>query len=107
MYPGLVAIGGNTGTVDSFAGVDTGDLTGGVFNLASLGEGNNAACFLLQLSQAGLADQLTGLVSVVGDVLGFVTKQLGPLGKSLSCPQLGDLRNELLQPFPGSAEYFK
>lgn len=106
MYPGIVSIGGNTGTTDSFTGVDLGDLTGGVFNLATLTEGNNAACFLLQLSQAGLADQLTGLVGIVGDVLGFVTDQLGPLGESLSCPQLGDLRNELFQQFPGSAEYF-
>jgi hypothetical protein len=105
MYPGIVSIGGNTGTVNSFTGVNLDDLTGGVFNLATLTEGNNAACYLLQLSQAGLADQLAGLVGIVGDVLSFVTDQLGPLGESLSCPQLGDLRNELFQGYPGAADY--
>ncbi|CZT17407.1 uncharacterized protein RCC_03241 [Ramularia collo-cygni] len=107
MYPGLISIGGNTGTVDSFTGVDTGDLTGGLFTVGNLAEGNNAACFLLQMSQAGLADQLTGLLSVVGNVLSFVTEKLGPLEKSLKCPQLGHLRNELLQKYPGSAQYFQ
>lgn len=39
MYPGIIRFGGNTGTVNSFVGVDTGDLTGGAFNGASLLEG--------------------------------------------------------------------
>jgi hypothetical protein len=105
MYPGIFSIGGNTGTVNSFAGVDMGNLTGGVYNLENLSEGNNAACYILQLSQAGLADQLSGLVSDIGDVISFVTKQLGPLADNLSCPQLGDLNNELFQSFPGATSY--
>jgi hypothetical protein len=50
MYPGIIRIGGNAGNAgktDSFAGVDLTDLTGGVFNLATLADGNNGACCLL------------------------------------------------------------
>lgn len=39
MYPGIIRFGGNTGTTNSFVGIDTGDLTGGAFNGASLFEG--------------------------------------------------------------------
>lgn len=35
------SIGGNTGTVNSFTGVDLGDTTGGVYNAQTLFEGNN------------------------------------------------------------------
>lgn len=106
MYPGIVSVGGNTGTVNSYTGVDLGDVTGGAFNLDNLSEGNNAACYLLQISQAGLATQaLGGLAKAVGQVLGFVTEQLGPLGKSLACPELASLNNGLFQQFPGAADY--
>lgn len=56
MYPGIVGIGGNTGTTNSYVGVDTGNLTGGGFNAGSLAEGNNAVCFFLQASQQGMPD---------------------------------------------------
>lgn len=39
MYPGIIRFGGNTGKTNSFVGIDTGDLTGGVFNGASLADG--------------------------------------------------------------------
>lgn len=35
-YPEIVQFGGNTGTVNSFVGVDPGDLSGGVYNGMSL-----------------------------------------------------------------------
>ena len=40
-YPELLVIGGNTGKVNTFTGVDVTDLSGGVFNGATLLEGNN------------------------------------------------------------------
>jgi hypothetical protein len=43
----LESIGGNTGTVDTFTGVDVADLTGGVFNVATLLDGNNLFCFAM------------------------------------------------------------
>lgn len=43
----LDSIGGNTGTVDSFTGVDFADLTGGVFNAENLLKDNNLFCFAM------------------------------------------------------------
>jgi hypothetical protein len=102
MYPGLVGVGGNTGTVDSYTGVDLGDLTGGVFNAATLLEGDNLACYALQASQAAIVDAVSGIVSDLGALLRFVTDQLGPLGESLQCPPLAEFDNGLFNPFPGA-----
>ncbi|KAF2827504.1 Cloroperoxidase [Ophiobolus disseminans] len=102
MYPGIVRIGGNTGTVNSFAGVDLTDLTGGVFNLGGLAEGNQAACFLLQASLAGLPDVVSPLLGAVGSVLGWATQQLGPLSRQFGCPQLANFDNSLFNGFPGA-----
>ena len=43
----LDSIGGNTGTVDTFTGVDVANLTGGLLNAATLMEGNNLFCFAM------------------------------------------------------------
>lgn len=52
-YPATSAVGGNTGKVNSFAGVDVGDLTGGAFNsYAELSDPANLGCFLSQNIQA-------------------------------------------------------
>lgn len=53
-YPGILRFGGNTGTTDSFTGVDLQDLTGGVFNAETLADGNNGACFLYQATLAAM-----------------------------------------------------
>lgn len=53
-YPGILRIGGNTGTTDSFTGVDLQDLTGGVFNSETLLDGNSGACFLYQATLAAM-----------------------------------------------------
>ena len=53
-YPGILRVGGNTGTTDSFTGVDLEDLTGGVFNAETLTDGDNAACFLYQATLAAM-----------------------------------------------------
>lgn len=103
IYPGSIRFGGNTGTVDSFAGVDMTDWTGGVFNLADLAEGNNGVCFLLQASLAGLPDISNPLLGAVGSVLGWARQQLGPLSQSLNCPQLSAFDNQLFNKFPGAS----
>ncbi|KAF1363279.1 hypothetical protein EJ07DRAFT_152776 [Lizonia empirigonia] len=103
MYPGIVRIGGNTGTTNSFAGVDLTDLTGGVFNAADLADGNKAACFLLQGSLAGLPDISNPLLGLVGSVLGWATQQLGPLSSKFGCPQLATFDNQLFNQFPGAS----
>jgi hypothetical protein len=51
-HPDFANIGGNTGTVDSFVGVNVDDLTGGVLNAQTLLEGNNLFCFAMVRMQS-------------------------------------------------------
>ena len=102
MYPGIIRFGGNTGTTNSFVGVDTGDLTSGAFNGQSLLQGNNLACFFLQASQAGLADAAFPLLQPVGQITSFLQENLGPQASALGCPQLASFSNELFQKYPGA-----
>lgn len=59
-YPQFLDVGGNTGTVNSFTGVDLQNLTGGVYNLETLAEGDNAMCFAYQFAQQAAPDLLKG-----------------------------------------------
>ncbi|KAI5357888.1 Putative chloroperoxidase [Septoria linicola] len=102
--PGILRLGGNTGTVNSYSGVDVNDLTGGAFTSASLFEGNNLACFAFQAAQAGGVDQLDGVLSVVQGALKPLTDQLTSLFSGLSCPQLNSnkFNSQLFQAYPGA-----
>nr|RBQ91219.1 hypothetical protein FVER53263_12235 [Fusarium verticillioides] len=93
-HPCLLNIGGNTGKLNSFSGVDIGDLTGGVFNTAMLLKGDNLECFVMQIIMAAAPD-------VLGSQFTDVTKALTPLADKLrqllarkTCPKLqkGPLR---------------
>lgn len=101
MYPGIIRFGGNTGQTNSFVGLDLGNVTGGVFNGASVLEGNNLSCLLLQATQAGLVDAAFPLLEPVGQILDFMSKNLGPQLQGLNCPQLSSLNNELFEAYPG------
>ncbi|KAL2067474.1 hypothetical protein VTL71DRAFT_1899 [Oculimacula yallundae] len=103
MFPGIVGIGGNTGTVNSYAGVELTDLTGGVFNSAKLAEGNNGACFLLQASMQGLPDATDTALGAAGSILGWATQQLGPLSSKFGCPQLSSFNHAFFKQFPGAS----
>lgn len=102
MYPGIVRFGGNTGTTDSFAGIDLQDLTGGVFNLATLAEGNNGVCFFLQAAQSVLPDATDPALGAAGSVLGWAQEQLGPVLSQFSCPELASFDGAVFQQFPGA-----
>jgi hypothetical protein len=84
----------NTGTKNSFTGVDIKDLTGGVFNAETLTQGNNLGCFLYQLSAQAkpdiLLNALDKLTGAIGNIIG-----------SLSCPQLKAIDNKVLEKYPG------
>jgi hypothetical protein len=41
----ISAVGGNTNGVNTFAGLDIGDISGGVYNFSNLLKGDNFACF--------------------------------------------------------------
>jgi hypothetical protein len=84
----------NTGTTNSFTGVDIANLTGGVFNLETLTESNNFACFVYQLAAQAKPDVLLNAVDSVLDAVG---KIIG----GLNCPQLKSIDVKQLQALPG------
>ncbi|EWZ31052.1 uncharacterized protein FOBCDRAFT_208302 [Fusarium oxysporum Fo47] len=105
-YPRLLNIGGNTGKVNSFSGVDIGDLTGGVFNTAMLLKGDNLECFVMQIIMAAAPD-------VLGSQFTDVTKALRPLADKLrqllagkTCPKLQKVNMKLFEKFPGYTESY-
>lgn len=103
MYPGIVGFGGNTGKVNSYAGVELTNLTGGVFNLATLAEGNNGACFFLQAATQGLPDATDAALGAVGSTLNWATQQLKPINDKLSCSQLASFNSAFFKQFPGAS----
>ena len=108
---GTDSIGGNTGTVNSFTGVDLGNLTGGVYNAANLLEGNNLMCFALEVVKFLSPNSLSTLYTTLDQALGPLTNALlGPIS-ALACPEIKDLTAggqpawEALQDlFPGAAK---
>jgi hypothetical protein len=74
-------------------------MTNGVFNGASLLEGNNLACFFLQATQAGLVDAGSPLTGALGQALDLLRNTLGPQVSQLSCPQLRSLNNKAFSAF--------
>ena len=99
--PRLLSVGGNTGTPNSFAGIDITALTKGVFNGGTLAQGNNLQCFIFQLIQAEAPGVLTGLYSDLTKALQPLTDSIsGALG-GLGCPQLMGLDESLYEKYPG------
>ena len=100
-YPNTLKVGGNTGTVNSFTGVDIGNLTGGVYNADTLLEGNNFGCFVFQGLQQVIPDALQGVLSDIAPFLDTVNNILTPLIGSLDCPTLDEYNQGLFNQFPG------
>ncbi|KAJ5350648.1 hypothetical protein N7541_008375 [Penicillium brevicompactum] len=108
-YPELGSVGGNTGTVNSFTGIDPADLTGGVLNLTTLLEGNNLLCFVMEVLKFASPNALGGLYSTLAGPLEFVTNILSVPLLNLTCPAFGDLQmggkpiwEALKDDFPGA-----
>lgn len=102
-YPKFLDVGGNTGTTNSFVGVDVSDITGGVFNSASLAQGNNLACMAMQYAVQASPDliQCSKVLGSAASAISALTSQLGSSIASLSCPQLKEIDNTQFDKFPG------
>lgn len=100
-YPDTVQFGGNTGKTDTFTGVDLGDLTGGLFNGATLLQGNNLACFALQAAMAGGVDELDGVLNLLGGLIDPVLNPIKAAFAGLACPQLKEFHSQVFKQFPG------
>jgi hypothetical protein len=79
--PGVVAIGGNTGTVNSFTGVDLADITGGAYHTADLLNPQKFVCYFYQIILAVVPDILRSrlLGAVLGTALNLLSSKLTPL----------------------------
>ncbi|KAJ4413762.1 hypothetical protein N0V82_008351 [Gnomoniopsis sp. IMI 355080] len=88
--PELLSVGGNTGTVNSFAGIDMEDLTGGVFNAANLLEGNNLICFALEVVKFAGPNALSSALKTLSEPIELLGEVVAPL-VNLSCPVFEDL----------------
>lgn len=100
-YPRTLKFGGNTGKPNSFVGLDVADITGGVFNVKNLFEGNNFACFAFSLLEQAIPDFLNKGILDISPVTNLVNKFVGPFLGGLACPQLGKLDIGLFDQFPG------
>ncbi|XEV01096.1 hypothetical protein FSHL1_006383 [Fusarium sambucinum] len=89
-YPELGSIGGNMGEVNSYAGVDVSDITGGVLNLTKLLKGNNLLCFVFEVVKTASPNSLSNIFSTLAP-LKLITDTLGSALLDLSCPALKDL----------------
>ncbi|KAF2767076.1 Cloroperoxidase [Teratosphaeria nubilosa] len=94
LHPKFLDVGGNTGTTNSFTGVDVANFTGGLYNAQTLTEGNNFACFGYQFAAQEKPD-------VALTTIAKLTDALSPVLSSLSCPQLETIDNDQLMQFPG------
>ncbi|KAJ3991347.1 hypothetical protein F5050DRAFT_1217263 [Lentinula boryana] len=101
-HPEFLSVGGNTGEVNTFSGVDFADLTGGVFDATTLLKGNNLGCFVLQAAVMALP---TGVAGLVKSVLDRLYKVVNPLLDEWDCPQLQEINESLLEKFPGYSRY--
>ncbi|QRV90095.1 aromatic peroxygenase [Ceratobasidium sp. AG-Ba] len=101
-HPEFLSIGGNTGKVNSFAGVNVGDITGGVYNSANLLEGNNLVCFAFQAAQQAMPDVLKRILGDLTAALGLWTAKITPILSGLGCPQLTKYDPTIFGTYPGS-----
>ncbi|KAI0444671.1 Chloroperoxidase [Xylaria telfairii] len=107
-YPALLSIGGNQGQVNTFAGVNIADVTGGVLNSTTLLQGNNLICFSLTALKTFAPNSLSTLVAVLGPALNLVNNVITTPLLSLACPAFADLTSggtdlyTVLMRYPGA-----
>ena len=90
VIPEAVSVGGNTGTVNSFTGIDLGDITGGVYHTSDLLDPTKFVCFLYQITLAIVPDFLRSeaLGAALGGALTLLQNQISPLVDP-SCAKIG------------------
>lgn len=101
-YPQFLDVGGNTGKVNSFTGIDLQNLTGGVYNFQTLSQGDNAMCFAYQFAQQAAPDILKESFSSITKPLSKLNSALANVFSELSCPQLESIDTSQFANYPGS-----
>ncbi|KAK4701799.1 unspecific peroxygenase, partial [Phenoliferia sp. Uapishka_3] len=79
-YPDTCGVGGNTGTVNSFAGVNVGNISGGAFDSSVYTDPAKLGCFISQNIQAEAPSFMSNVFqgATLQTALGLVTSQLVP-----------------------------
>ncbi|OAA69366.1 Chloroperoxidase [Akanthomyces lecanii RCEF 1005] len=103
-FPSTCKVGGNTGEVNSFDGVDLGDISGGLINaLTDLQDPARLACFIGQNIQAEAPSSLEKIFTgaLLKEALGLVGPIIDMLG---TCPNLpaGKSVNQYGNKYPGA-----
>lgn len=93
-YPVFGSIGGNTGKVNSFTGVDLSNPVGGILSGINLLEANNLLCFVLEVVNFAAPNYLNNLVETLAVPLELITKYVAAPLLSTSCPQLGEITRD-------------
>jgi hypothetical protein len=100
-HPEFASVGGNTGTTNSFTGVDIEMLTNGVFNAQTLLQGNNLACFGFEASLQEAPDILSGLFSDIEPAMSKLTDAVNAATNGLGCPKLAQISKDQFSKYPG------
>ena len=107
-FPATCKVGGNTGTVNSFSGVDLGDVSGGLINaLEDLQDPVKLGCFISQNIQAEAPSSLEKIFDgvLLQEALSIVNTKLVPALAGLgACPNLpaGKAVNQYGTKYPGA-----
>ncbi|ESZ98765.1 hypothetical protein SBOR_0871 [Sclerotinia borealis F-4128] len=110
--PILGSIGGNTGQVNTFTGVDLSNITGGVLNAETLLEGNNLMCFALEVVKTFAPNSLSPLFATLAVPLQLLNDAVNTSILDLTgCPDFADLSmggvsffEALQDTYPGAAK---
>lgn len=99
--PEMVSTGGNTGKTDSYAALDLGNFTGGIYNSAGLLQGNNLECFVFQSLLAAAPDVLKGGYTDVPGVMSTLLDKVNNFLGDKTCPQISKLNRDQFNQYPG------
>lgn len=88
--PEAVSVGGNTGTTNSFTGVNLGDITTGAYRTEDLADPKKFVCFFYQLTLAAVPDFLRSraLGTVLASALSLLHSKIDPYVDP-SCAKIG------------------
>ncbi|KAI9152269.1 Dothistromin biosynthesis peroxidase dotB [Paramyrothecium foliicola] len=102
--PGIVGVGGNTGQVNSYVGIDLGDITGGVYRAVDLLDPPKFVCYIYQLALAVVPDILRSrfLGAVLGTALNLLSDVLNPFIDP-QCAKISNYNDDFAAQFPGAA----
>ncbi|KAK2606433.1 hypothetical protein QQS21_003126 [Conoideocrella luteorostrata] len=108
-HPELASIGGNTGTPNSFVGLDLSNIAGGAFNATNLLNPQQLVCLGLEVLKIASPSLLSSLYSSISKPLRLIEDAVSPISGKLNCPVVEDLTYQgmpfqdfVTKLFPGS-----